>query len=114
MSRAYPGYTVTVLDVPVTEGERAEKLTAAVEAEKLALAKSIMLKYGIGEPRRRLEYGSGYSGLAGVSPGPALNGNTSSFANRIPRSFSPLGAAHPVPSPTYLYPNPMPYPRPHP
>jgi len=114
MERSYPGYTVLVREVAVTEGDPADKVTAAVADEKLALAKSIMQANGFGVPGRRSEYGSGYSGLSWSPQTTAPRRDASSFKNATPGSFSPLGAAHTVPSPTYPFPNPMPYPRPHP
>jgi hypothetical protein len=114
MERSYPGYTVVVRDVAVTEGTPVDQVTAAVDEEKLALARIIMQAHGFGGPQRRSEYGSGYRGLSWSPQTTAPNRDASPFKNRIPSSFSPLGAAHTVPSPTYLFPNPMPYPRPHP
>jgi hypothetical protein len=114
MERSYPGYTVAVRDLPAMEGDPAGRIAAAVEDEKLALARLILEKYSMGSPRRNLTYGSGYSGFSWSPQSSVLNRNVSPFANAIPRSLYPLGAAHTVPSQPYLFPTPMPYPRPHP
>jgi hypothetical protein len=113
MAREFPRYTVLVRELTVAEAGSAEKVAAAVEDEKLALAKSIMEKYGIGDARRRSSYASGYSGLW-LAPSPSSKANLSPYKNPVPRSFPELGSARMTPMPGYLFPNPWPYPRPHP
>jgi hypothetical protein len=115
MERSYPGYTVLVRDRAVTAGDSADKVLAAVaDEEELALAKSIMQAHGFGDTQRRSNYSAGYHGFSWSPQTTAPRRDSSSLKNAVPHSFSPLGAAHPAPSPTYLFPNPMPYPRPHP
>jgi hypothetical protein len=113
MDRKYPGYTVTVLDLAVTEGDPARKIGEAVEEQNYVLAKAILQGSGIGSERRASGYSSGYLGFSSV-PCPRRSPGGYPFKNPVPRSFSQQGAAHTIPSSSYLYPNPFPYPRPHP
>jgi hypothetical protein len=117
MDRKYPGYTVTVLDVAVTEGDPARKIAEAVEEQKYILAKAILRGTGIGSERRgfssRYSYSSGYLGF-GSPPSPRRSTSGSPFKNSVPRSFSQRGASDAHSRPWDLYPNPFPYPRPHP
>ena len=59
MERSYPGYTVSVHDLPAAEGDPAERIAAAVEEEKLALARFILEKHSLGAraPARHLWLG---------------------------------------------------------
>ena len=113
MHRDYPRYTIVVHELTVAGGDADGKIAAAVEDEKLALAKQILRKYGIGDEWRRPGYRSGYMGIwappaAERRPGPTP------FESPIPNRFPPLGSARMTPAPGYLFPNPWPYPRPHP
>ncbi len=107
MARDYPGYSVAVRDLPAAGGDPAHRIAAAVEDEKLMLARSILAAHSN-------TYGSGYQGFSRSPQRYTPYSNPSRFKNAIPSSLPPLGAAHPVAPQPYLYPNPMPYPRPHP
>jgi hypothetical protein len=113
MDREFPRYSVAVRELRAVEADSAATVAAAVDDEKLTLAKSILQKYSIGDARRRSSYDSGYSGLW-LSPAPSSIGNRSPFKNPAPRITPGLGSARMSPPPTYLFPTPWPYPRPHP
>jgi hypothetical protein len=113
MRRDFPRYTVAVRDLTLPEGDPAGKIAAAVEDEKLALAKSILQRYAIGEKRRRSGYDSGYMGVW-APPAAQRKASGTPFEHPIPKSFPELGSARMTPSGGYLFPHPWPYPRPHP
>jgi hypothetical protein len=111
MARSYPGYVVSERDLRVSDGDASRAITAALEREKLDLAEAILAAHRSALPERAPSYRSYQSGFRGLTSPSSRPGPRES---RLPRSFTPLGAANTVPSPGYLFPNPYPYPRPHP
>jgi hypothetical protein len=113
MERDFPRYTVTVRELTIAAGDSAKKIAAAVENEKLVLAKYILQKYAIGQERRRTGYQSGYRGV-GTPLAAERKTNRTPFENPIPNHFPALGSAGTTPPSGYPFPNPWPYPRPRP